>query len=106
MSPSAGTLEELGDQLRGPPRAAGANRLVVDVPVELRIDRGGDVGRAARGVVHASAGSLPCQSVGAVVVLLEVVAEWEEEERPARRGELHRGREAAVADCDVTRCEI
>ena len=44
--------------------------------------------------------------MGDVVVLLEVAAQREEQERPAGGGELHRRGEAAVADREVAGREL
>ena len=51
--------------------------------------------------VHAAAGAVALEPVADVEVLLEVVAQREVEERPLLRGQLHRGRQAALHDRQV-----
>ena len=53
------------------------------------------------GIVHPAAGSVAVEPVGDVEALLEVVAQREVEERPPRRGQLHRRRQPALNDSEV-----
>src|SRR5690242_6042863 len=80
--------DELGDQRRSPPGAVGGYRPVVDWARELGGKRVADRLRGGGGVVHAGAGAVPVEPVRHVELLLEVVAQWEVEERAALRGQL------------------
>ena len=57
-------------------------------------------------VVHAASRAVALEAVADMAALLEVVAEREVEERPAGGGELHRGRQPALDDGEVTRREV
>src|SRR5215207_8592344 len=76
--------------------AVGLHRAVGDRAADLGGDGVGDHLGAGGGELHAPAGVVLAQAVGDVEVLLEVVGQGEVEERPAGRGQLHAGAEAAL----------
>src|SRR3954452_25405844 len=100
----AGILGEQGGERLG--RAGGAVRLGrprADLAPQFLGQGGGDLLRPVGVEAHPPPGAVAGEPMGDVVVLLEVLRQMEEENRPARGGELHRRREAAVADGDVAR---
>ena len=56
--------------------------------------------------VHAAPGSVAPKAVPYVEVLLEVVTQWEVEERPPVRRQLHRRRQPALDDGEVAGCKV
>ena len=70
-------------------RAVCLDGQVADVPTDLLCDRDGDLVRTVVVEAHAAAGAVAVETMPDVEVLLEVVAEWEVQERPAAGGQLH-----------------
>src|SRR5581483_7592889 len=81
--------------------AIGRDGTVIDGAIDLIGDRGGDRLRRRVAIGHPSAGAVSLQAVTDVEVLLEVVLEWEVEERPTVGRQLHRCGQAALDDRDV-----
>src|SRR5215208_3880283 len=99
-------LEEFRDGGRGAGGTVAFDRRLRPRLGELARQRGGDALRRGGPVVHRAAGAVALEPVADVDVLLEVAGEREREERPARGGQLHAGREAALDDGDVARGEV
>src|SRR5215831_12419457 len=74
-------LDEFGDELGGAGRSVGLDVAVADGLAGQLGDVGGDEVGVGGGIVHAMAGAVAVEAVADVEVLLEVVPEWEVEER-------------------------
>src|SRR4051794_3051831 len=103
----AGILgEQARDLARGTLRPARLDGAIAKRAPDLLGHGGGDLLRSVGLVAHPPAGAVAGEAVGDVVVLLEVPAQGEEQERTAGGRELHRGREAAVGDAEVAGGEL
>src|SRR4051794_12111211 len=100
-SPRPARLEQLRDRNRGPRGAVRIPRQVVPLSADLLGDRPRDLRRPVGVEVHDTTGAVTLEPVAHVEVLLEVVPEWEGEERPPVRGQLHCRRQAALHDRKV-----
>src|SRR6266581_9070873 len=73
----------------------------VDGLCEKRLDRHCHFLRGRILEVHAPAGPIAIESMPDVEVLLAMVSEWEVDERTAGGGQLHRGAETTLRQCDI-----
>ena len=95
--------EHLEHQLSRPVGAVRRHGQVVGRGLQRRGQLVGDPPRVGVAVVQRPAGPVPLQPVPHVHLLLEVVAERDVQERPTRRGELHRGAQPALDHGHVAR---
>src|SRR5687767_3332761 len=99
-------LQKLRDQPGRASRTIGLHGAIAHLATDVLSDGvGDDVWRGGR-EIHASSGAIAAKTVRDMVVLLEVMAQREVQERPLIRCQLHRGGEAALNDCEITSREV
>jgi hypothetical protein len=98
--------EELRDRCGGPGCAVGLDGAVVDLSPYLLGDCGGYLRRAVELEVHAPTGPVALEAVAYMEVLLEVMPQWEVQERAPVGGQLHRRREPTLDDGEIAGSEM
>src|SRR5688572_8904857 len=97
----AARLEQFGNQRRRTCGTVPLHRPIVDLPPDLLRDHHRNRVRRRQVEVHHATRAVLLESVAHVEVLLEVMAQRDVQERPARCCQFHACRQPALYDCQV-----